>query len=232
LDNGEPSFSLGVPSNLEYNSFDMTDKKYSIERDIDFLFEIGTLRYSTRTWNQFLNPGAQNLTEHTLRVIWIALILAKHEGVTDTGKVIKMALVHDVSESRSVDVNYLSRQYAERFEDDAIHDTLEGTALKDEFLPIWEEYEKKDCMEAKVVKDADSLDVELELKELEAMGNKLGKALLPTRIKVADNRLYTEAARKFWKQIQDADPHNWHMTGKNRMNVGELESNEPSSDLK
>src|SRR5438105_630197 len=117
----------------------------NLGRDIDFLYEVGTLRYATRTWNQFLNPNCQNLTEHTLRVIWIALVIARHEGVSDTSKVIKMALVHDISESRSVDVNYVSRQYAERFEDIAIQDTLDGTAVQDEFLPIWHEYEKKEC---------------------------------------------------------------------------------------
>ncbi len=183
----------------------------SINRDIDFLFEVGTLRFANRTWNQFLNPLAQNLTEHTLRVLWIALILAKHEGVTDTGKVIKMAIIHDVGESRSVDVNYVSRQYADRDEKHAITDTLAGTALNEEFLPIWEEYERKDCREAQVVKDADYLDVELELKELEAMGNQLGKALAVGRAEIVEKKFYTETARKFWYAIQESNPHNWHM---------------------
>jgi|SRR5579859_1519681 len=193
----------------------------NLARDIEFLYEVGTLRYATRTWNQFLNPNCQNLTEHTLRVIWIALILAKHEGVTDTGKVIKMALVHDISESRSVDVNYVSRQYADRHEDKAIADTLGGTALNEEFLPIWEEYERKGCLEAQVVKDADNLDVDLELKELEAMGNKLGAALQPTREHVAETKFYTKTARNFWKEIQASDPHDWHRLGKNRYNSGD-----------
>jgi 5'-deoxynucleotidase YfbR-like HD superfamily hydrolase len=193
----------------------------TLSRDIDFLYEIGTLRYSIRTWNQFLNPDCQNLTEHTWRVIWIALILAKHESVTDITKVIKMALIHDISESRSVDVNYLSRQYAERYEDSALEDTLEGTAIRAEFWPIWEEYSKKESLEAQIVKDADYLDVELELKELEAMGNKLGKALQPTRIRIAEDKLFTDSARVMWADIQNSDPHHWHMAGKNRYNVGD-----------
>jgi putative hydrolase of HD superfamily len=190
---------------------DSHNSSSSISRDIDFLYEIGTHRFANRTWNQFLNPLAQNLTEHTLRVIWIALVLAKHEGVTDTGKVIKMAIVHDVAESRSVDVNYVSRQYADRHEDLAIVDTLGGTALNDEFLPLWEEYERKDCMEAKVVKDADHLDVDLELKELEAMGNKLNQALYPSRESNIETRFYTETAKKMWQAIQNSNPHNWHL---------------------
>ena len=193
----------------------------NIDRDIEFLYEMGTLRFAPRTWNQFLNPLAQNLTEHTLRVVWIALVIAKHEGMADTNKVMKMALIHDISESRSVDVNYVSRQYADRHEDKAIQDTMVGTALTEEFLPIWEEYEKKDCLEAKIVKDADNLDVDFELKELEAMGNDLRTALQPTREYVAETKFYTDTARAIWKALQDSNPHAWHMLGKNRFNSGD-----------
>src|SRR5687768_6536762 len=96
-------------------------------RDIDFLYEIGCIRFIDRTWVQFLHPDFANLAEHTLRVIWIALLIAKHENVKDTGKLVKMALVHDLSESRSVDVHYVSRQFATRHEDASIKDTLGQT---------------------------------------------------------------------------------------------------------
>ncbi|MBW7955831.1 HD domain-containing protein [Patescibacteria group bacterium] len=188
-----------------------TPTNTSLARHIDFLFEVGSLRYAIRTWSQFLNPNCQNLTEHTLRVVWIALVLAKHEGITDTSKIIKMALVHDISESRSVDVNYVSRQYADRHEDKAISDTLGDTLLLDEFLPIWEEYEERQTLEAKIVKDADHLDVDLELRELEAMGNKLGQALMPSRQDALESRFFTETARKMWQEIQNSDPHHWHL---------------------
>jgi putative hydrolases of HD superfamily len=190
----------------------MTDTPQNpISRDIDFLYEVGTLRYAIRTWSQFLNPNCQNLTEHLFRVIWISLVIAKHEGVTDTAKIIKMAMVHDISESRSVDVNYVSRQYADRHEEAAITDTLGGTVLSEEFLPIWEEYEHRESIESKIVKDADHLDVDLELKELEAMGNKLGKALYPSREQALESRFFTETARKMWQEIQTSDPHHWHL---------------------
>jgi len=197
----------------------MTDQSQSpqnpsIARHVDFLYEVGSLRYAIRTWSQFLNPNCQNLTEHTLRVVWIALVLAKHEGITDTSKVMKMALVHDISESRSVDVNYVSRQYADRHEELAIGDTLGDTLLAEEFIPIWEEYEKRETLEAKIVKDADHLDVDLELKELEAMGNKLGAALLPSRVEALESRFFTETAKKIWREIQTSDPHHWHLVAR------------------
>lgn len=191
------------------------------QRDLEFLYEIGCLRHIQRTWKQFLNPDFENLSEHLLRVIWIALVLAKYEGATNTDKLMKMALVHDLSESRSVDSHYVSRQYVDRHEAEALSDTLDGTAVYEEFLAIWHEYETRDSLEAKIVKDADSLDVDLELKEQEYRGLRLGPDTFEGRKFVAAHHLYTETAKKFWDQIQTSNPNDWHMRGKNRFTTGD-----------
>jgi len=193
----------------------------NIEREVDFLHEVGTLRYISRTWKQFFAPATENLAEHILRVTWTALTIAKHEGVTNTDKIIKMALVHDLSESRSVDVHYVSRLYAERFEAAAIRDTLAGTALAAEFIELWEECEKRDTIEAKIIKDADNLEVDLELQELAAMGYTIKNALKEVRQQVGETKLYTETAKKMWQAIQKSDPHHWHVTAKNRLTSGD-----------
>jgi putative hydrolase of HD superfamily len=193
----------------------------NLTRDLEFLYEIGCLRHIQRTWKQFLNPDFASLSDHLLRVVWIALILAKYEGVKDTSKLLKMALVHDLSESRSVDSHYVSRQYVDRHEHEAINDTLQGTSVYEEFLAIWEEYEQRDCLEAKIVKDADSLDVDLELKEQEYRGLKLGPDTYEGRKYVAGTKLYTETAKKFWELIQSSNPNDWHLRGKNRFTTGD-----------
>jgi len=191
------------------------------QRDLEFLYEIGCLRHIQRTWKQFLNPDFENLSEHLLRVIWISLVLAKYEGVTDTEKLMKMALVHDLSESRSVDSHYVSRQYVDRHEHEAITDTLDGTAVGKEFLAVWEDYEKRESLEAKIVKDADSIDVDLELKEQEYRGLRLGEDTLQGRKSVAESKLYTKTAKKSWDMIQQSNPNDWHIRGKNRFTTGD-----------
>lgn len=191
------------------------------QRDLEFLYEIGCLRHIQRTWKQFLNPDFENLSEHLLRVVWISLVLARYEGVTDTAKIMKMAIVHDLSESRSVDSHYVSRQYVDRHEHAAITDTLAGTAVAEEFQAIWEEYERRDSIESKIVKDADSLDVDLELKEQEFRGLKLGGDTFEGRKYVAKTRLYTQSAQRFWDMIQDSNPNDWHLRGKNRFTTGD-----------
>ncbi|MEK7635706.1 MAG: HD domain-containing protein [Patescibacteria group bacterium] len=193
----------------------------NIKRDLEFLYEVGSFRFLQRTWKQFLNPDFQNISEHTLRVLWISLILAKYEGVKNCEKLLKMALVHDLSESRSGDVNYLSRQYCERMEDMAINDIFKNTILENEFIKLWQEYEKKKSLEAKIIKDADNLDVDLELCEQEARGHKLKKIWLKNRQRAVYEKLYTTSAKKFWKEIIKSSPHDWHLNARNRFNNGD-----------
>lgn len=200
-----------------------TKAKPPKKRDIEFLFEMGTLRFVQRTWKRFLNPDVDNLTEHHFRVLWTSLLIAKYEKVTNIEKLMKMAILHDIAESRTGDVDYLSRQYVVRNEKLGIQDILKGTALEEEFLGIWKEYEKRDSIEAKIVKDADNLAVDFELAEQRSKGNKIGdkSGLNETRKFVARARLYTKTAKKMWDEIQTANPHDWHTRGRNRFNGGD-----------
>ncbi len=192
-----------------------------IKRDIELLYEIGCFRFLDRTWKRFLNADFANNAEHTFRIIWIALMLAKHEGNDNHEKILKMALAHDLSESRTGDVDYLSRQYVNRYEEKAIEDIFKGTICDSEIVKIWKEYEKRESIEAKIVKDADNLDVELELKEQEERGHSVGSIWKENRRELIIPRLYTQSAKKFWDEIYNSNPHDWHLKGKNRFNSGD-----------
>lgn len=197
--------------------------------DIDFLFEVGTLRFVQRTWRQFLGSDFSNVSEHSYRVIWTALLLAKAEGATNTEKIMRMALVHDLSESRTGDVHYLSRIYTTRDEDRAIADTLGKTQLK-EFIDVWREYEKLESLEARIVKDADTLDVELELREQEMQGVQLKKLWAKRRrAQVRFHKLHTKSAKLFWDAIEKGNPHSWHFNAPNRHTAGDWQRADETS---
>jgi putative hydrolase of HD superfamily len=192
----------------------------NLKRDLEFLFEVGTFRYVQRTWKQFLNPDFQNDTEHTFRVIMIALLIARYEKVKDLEKIMKMALVHDLGESRAGDVNYLSRQYTQRDEELGIKDVLKGTAIED-FVGVWHEYEERKSIEAKIVRDADLLDVDLEIVEQEARGHQLKKYWRKGRQTTIKKMFFTKTAVRLQKEILKANPHSWHLNGRNRFNSGD-----------
>ncbi|EKE18729.1 MAG: Metal dependent phosphohydrolase [uncultured bacterium] len=194
-------------------------KKSKENRDVEFFYEIGQLKLVNRMWRRFFQSETSNVAEHTLRVIWIALALAKKENVKNEEKIIKMALVHDITESRTGDTDYISRQYVEQNELLAIGDILHETVLEDDFLAVWKEYEERKSIESRIVKDADNLDVNLELMEqgIQSISNKF---LKPREIQVKP-KLYTKTATKYWDLISKSDVHDWHMLGRNRFNEGD-----------
>ncbi len=193
----------------------------STKRDIELLYEIGNFRHMERMWRRFLNPDFQNNTEHSFRVAWVALALASQEKTGDHEKILKMALVHDLPESRCGDVDYIARQYVKRDEDAAVKDMFGDTSLGDEFISLFHEYEKRECMEAKIVKDADNLDVEFELREQGARGHAIDKIWQTTREESVYPKLFTESAKKMWKEIRESGPFDWHLNGRNRFRGGD-----------
>jgi putative hydrolase of HD superfamily len=189
-------------------------------RDLEFLFELGMLRHIKRAWVQLLTPDFENLADHMFRVAWLALTISKMEKAGDHEKILKMALLHDIAESRTGDVHYISRQYTKRNDLLAMTDMLGGTVQAD-MMQVWEEYERRESIEAKIVKDADTLSVDMELAEQAYLGNSLQDLFEEHRQKVANNSLFTVSAKKLWHEIQHANPHDWHLKGRNRFNAGD-----------
>lgn len=189
------------------------------ERDIEFLFEVGHLRLMRRMWRRFFNSEVANVAEHSFRVIWIALLLAKKEKVKNEEKILKMAMVHDIAESRTGDVDYLSRLYADLKEELAIGDMIDKTIFEKEFLNLWKEVEEKKTIEAKIIKDADTLDVNLELRE--QMIQSVAGKFESFREELVKPKLFTQAAKEYWSIIRKADAHDWHFKSRNRFSKGD-----------
>lgn len=191
------------------------------DKDVSFLFEMGGIRFIDRMWRRFYHKDFANLAEHHFRVFWIAMVIAGGEENVDTGKIAKMCLLHDIAESRAGDVDYLARQYVERNEELGIQDMLGGTNIEHEFYNLWQEYEARESLEAKIVKDADNLDVDFELVEQSSKGSPLKNHWRENRDFVAREKLYTKTAKTLYKKMIDANPHSWHLNGRNRRRDGD-----------
>ena len=181
-------------------------------RDIEFLFEIGSLRNVERGWRQHLAMECANNLEHSFRVAFIALMIARQEGVKNEEKILKMALLHDLAETRVSDLSYVQKVYVTADEDRAADDLFSGTILEDLRKEILAEYEARESIEARIVKDADNLDIDFELKEVEERGSQWPKKLAKTREMVRNEKLYTESAKKMWDALQGSDVASWHLS--------------------
>ena len=183
----------------------------NIARDIELLYEIGSLRNVQRGWMQHLGTSCASDLEHTMRVMFLALALARREGYGNEELIMKMALVHDIAETRTADHSIVQKVYVKENEEAAIHDMLSDTSLSN-LEDIAKLYAARESIEAKLVKDADNLDVDLELRELEERGHQLSKKWATFRKLVRDEKLYTQSAKLYWDEIQASDPASWHLT--------------------
>ena len=110
------------------------------------------------------------------------------------------------------------RCYTERKEKEAFEDVFRGTAFLEEMKDIWQEYEDRKTLESKIAKDADVLDVEMELCEQRSKGDRIGSIWSKEREKKIKSQLHTKSAKKFWEEIKKSDPHDWHLKGRNMFN--------------
>jgi putative hydrolases of HD superfamily len=123
----------------------------------DFIFELGSARRIKRSHIQFIGTSDDSISDHSFRVCWIALIIAKLEGA-DMGKVAQIAIIHDLPEIRTGDLNPVNKIYSKVDEHAAIRDQTEGLPIKHEVLGLFEEYVNRESIESVIVKDADLIE--------------------------------------------------------------------------
>ena len=183
------------------------------KRLANFLFEIGTMRKLMRMHRQTLlsDDTSDNIASHSFRVTIIAWILAETENA-DAGKAVRMALLHDMGEARSGDLNWVHKRYVKVFDDEITKEQL-GTLPFPSFQLLAKEYEARETLEAKIVKDADLLDQILLLREYEWQGNQEAKVWLygkgEEKGNAQENRLKLESSKKLARAIYDVAPSEW-----------------------
>jgi len=171
----------------------------------NFLFEVGILARTPRSGFHFLGTGDQSVAEHVNRVSYIAYMLALMDGKVDMSKVLQMCLLHDISETRISDLNYVHQKYVERKEHEAHKDITDSVPFGDIMFSLIKEYEEKKTAEAKIVKDSDNLEWILALKEQVDTGNTRALAWIKPAIK----RLKTLQAKSIAKEIMKTDSNDW-----------------------
>ena len=176
-----------------------------MKRVVEFLFEVGMLKKTPRTGYQFLGTGKESVADHSFRTAIIGYILAIQTPEADLNKVILMCLFHDFSEARTGDHNYVNKKYVKADEAGALRDQVRGLPFGNEVIALSNEFNEDVTLEAQLSRDADQLDLILELKEQLDFGNPNAKDWLDFAVK----RLLTENAREMAREILETDSANW-----------------------
>jgi putative hydrolase of HD superfamily len=124
-------------------------------------------------WLMMGVPQAESVAEHSFATATLALALTdavNHDpagqGLTrtlDAGLVAQIALVHDLAESAITDLphkatRYLGKDAKYRAEEQALQD-IAGDLGSERLLPLWQAYTNADGPEARLVRDADKLEM-------------------------------------------------------------------------
>lgn len=171
---------------------------------VNFLFEVGMLKKTPRTGYQFLGSGGESVAEHCFRTAVIGYAMAVREGA-DTLRTTLMCLFHDLHEARTGDHNYVSKRYVRLDEEKAIRDLSEGLPFGGEVLSLTREFNEGKTLEASISKDADQLDLILELKEQQDLGNRYAGEWLSYAVQ----RLRTPVAKTMAQEILVTDSTEW-----------------------
>ncbi len=144
------------------------------KRLLEFLRSAGKLKLVPRSgWVQRGVKHAESVAEHSYRVALVAMLLCDLQKCS-AEKVLKMALLHDLQEALVGDItkksaNYNEKKAVERRAIEKILHSLPGKLGK-EYLKLWKEYADQKTKEARLVKQADKLELLLQVREYEKLG--------------------------------------------------------------
>jgi putative hydrolase of HD superfamily len=174
----------------------------------DFLFETGMLNLTPRTGFQFLGNGRQTVAAHSFRTTIIGLALGRlagKEGDVDADKVVRLCLVHDLTEARTGDQNYMNKRYVTVDEDQAARDMARDLPFGDELIDLHREFREGQTLEAKLAHDADQLELICELKRAQDLKNPYAEAWLHYALQ----RLQTDVGRQVAQAVLETDHTQW-----------------------
>jgi putative hydrolase of HD superfamily len=150
---------------------------------IDFIAKAGRLKRLPRTgWVESDVPDPESVADHSFRVALIAMILSDAQKL-DTLKTVRMALLHDLAEAETGDLTPSQKEAdIEGFkhaEDAAMVRLLDKLpeAIRGAYRAAWREFSDASTEEARLVRDADKLEMVMQASEYQQEMGDPGKLM-------------------------------------------------------
>jgi putative hydrolases of HD superfamily len=159
------------------------DDTRALQSAAHFLFEVGMLRRTPRSGLQFLGSGADSVAEHMLRTAYVGFVLGSLVPGVDRSRLVFLALLHDLPEARTGDLNYENKKYVHADEARALRDLAQSVPFGADLEQLIGEFNADTSLEARLANDADQLELLLVLKEEMDRGNPQAKDWIPFALK-------------------------------------------------
>jgi putative hydrolase of HD superfamily len=178
---------------------------------VNLLFEARILKGIPRSGFNFLGSGSESVADHSFMTTFIGYVLSNVVPEADALRVIQMCLIHDLTEARTGDMNYVQKKYVTVDESRAVKDLAESLPFGEAMTDLIEEFNAGETLEARLAHDADQLSLVLELKALEDAGNHGPSTWLPHVV----GRVRTSAGQSLAKEILNTASDEWWFVEKN-----------------
>jgi len=170
----------------------------------DFLFECAALKRVPRSGWDVIAARGETVAEHSWGTAVFALLLAKEEkfGEREERLAIIGALLHDLHEARTSDLNMLNKDYAKADAKKAIAHQfakINASIARD----AKEAFANKKI--AAIIEDADRLELIVSAKERLDEGNKYAKSFMVNWIP----KLKSRSAKRIAKDVLKTDSRKW-----------------------
>lgn len=182
----------------------LAKRTFIMKKIANFLFEASTLKRLPRLGYNILGVKNESIAEHVYGSCVIGFVLARL-AQANIEKVILMCLFHDFEETRTGDITKINLFYIKRDSQKAKSDIFGKLPFAKDVQSLLDEYEEKKSLEAKIARDANILDLLVELKVLIDQGNKHAVEWFEGN----KERLKTPNAKKLFEQLQKTDSHDW-----------------------
>lgn len=196
-----------------------TQKKNEFLQIANFIYEVGNHSKTPRSGFWLLGSGEQSVAEHLFRTAFIAYSLAHFVPKADKAKTVLMSLVHDLGEGRTSDLNYVHQRYGQLAESMAMRDIAQSVPFGEILHALYCEEQKRETLEARLVKDADTLEWITSMREEESRGNKKAREWAEIALK----RLKTSIGKKIGKLIMEVHPDAWWFDKKDKWFISRQE---------
>jgi putative hydrolase of HD superfamily len=143
-----------------------------MEKLLDAVYKLKKLKRTG--WEMVGIQNGESVAEHSYAIIILALMYAEEFGC-EKDKLVKMALIHDLGESRIGDLvtdigntEVLSKAEKEKIETEAVKDLVEGNQ---ELVKLYLEFIEGNTKEARILSQLDKYEMMLQAFEYEKAGD-------------------------------------------------------------
>lgn len=175
----------------------------------NFLFEIGNLKRIKRSgWWLAQIKDPESVAEHSHRCSVVALIIAKMENLSDEEcyRVSSAASVHDLHETRILDLNKVAAKYVEVTKEKTQEiEREQREKLPQEIKEILEKLLDLSEKEKTILKDADYLECAIQAKEYLDIGYSDSQEWIDS----VEKRLKTKSAKKILEEVKKGRSNKW-----------------------